>query len=78
MRARSQCRVADDSLGVGVPMVSISINDAGLPQVAEAAFAEAIVKARRQIATQLVDRDLQDQFGLVARIRCDGKKQSRN
>ena len=53
--------MADDGLGVGVPVMGVLEDGALLVQVAEAALAEAIVDAARQVAAQLVDGDLKDQ-----------------
>jgi hypothetical protein len=62
MRAGRERRVPDDGLGVGVRVMGIAIDDAVLPQVTKAAVPEPIVITRGQVAAQLVDRDLQDQF----------------
>jgi hypothetical protein len=68
VRAGRERRMADDGLRVGVRVVRIAVDDALLPEVAEAAFAETIVVTRRQVAAQLVDRDLQDQLRRILRV----------
>ena len=78
MRAGRERRMPDNGLGVGVAMVRIAVHDARLPQVAEAAFAQAIVVAGRQVSPQLVDCDLQNEFRLVAGKYRRRKQESRN
>jgi len=58
--------VSDDGLGVRVRVMRVSVDDSRLPQVAKAAVTQAIVVAGRQVAAQLIDRDLQDQLWVVA------------
>ena len=55
-----------NGLGVGMRVMRVAVYDAGFPQVAEAALAEAIVVPRWQITAKLVDGYLQNQFWLVA------------
>ena len=57
--------MTDDGLGIGMGMMRIAINDTGFPQKLETTFTQSIVLACGQIATKLVNGDLQDQLGCV-------------
>ncbi len=80
MRARCERRVTDDRFGIGMRMMRIAIDNAIFPEIAKAAIAESIVVAGRQIATQLINGDLQYQFwpdavpriGTILRVRVIG------
>ena len=64
-----------NGLGVGVRVMRVAVYDAGFPQVAKAALAEAIVVTHWQITAKLVHGYLQDQFRLVRIVsRCRNKK----
>ena len=64
--------MTDDRLGICMRMVRVAINDAVLPEIAETAVAEAIVVTRGQVAAELVDGDLQDQFRRILSV-CGAK-----
>ncbi len=66
--------MADYSLGIGVRMMRVTVNDTRLPKVAETAFRETIVVAGRQVTTQLVDSDLQNESRPLSGLRSDAKR----
>ena len=61
--------MTDDGLRVGMGMVGVVVVDTLLEQVAQPAFAEPVEVARRQVAPELVDGDLQNEPGF---LRCIG------
>ena len=69
--AGCQGHVADDGLRVRMAMMRVVVVNALLEQVAQTALAEPVGVARRQVAPELVDGDLEDEFGLVRYIGAD-------
>jgi hypothetical protein len=59
-RNRPCCQrgVADDRLGVGMPIGRVRVSDALVQQVSEAALAKAVRVPRWKVTAQLVDRQL--------------------
>ena len=65
--AGRQGHMADDGLGVRMAMVGVVVMDALLEQVAQPAFAEPVGVARRQVAPELINSDLEDEPGFLQR-----------
>jgi len=61
VRAGRERRVSDDRLRVRMRMMRVSVNDTILPKVPKSSFAETVVIARRQVTSQLIHRDLQNE-----------------
>ena len=66
MRARGQRGMAYDRLGIRMSVVCIVVVDALFQQVAEATLSELLAMPKRQVATQLVESDLEYQPGLLS------------
>jgi hypothetical protein len=62
--SRGQRGVSDDRFGIGMPVVRVSKYDAIFQQVIESAFAKAFAVSERQVTSQLINRDLQNEFRL--------------
>jgi hypothetical protein len=69
--------MSHDRFGIGVPMVRIAKHDSLVQQVIESAFAEPVAISEGQIATQLVDGNLQHECGLRIGLRKDASRQTK-
>ena len=65
VRAGCQGHMADDGLRVRMAVMRVVVVNALLEQVAQTALAEPVGIARRQVAAELVDSDLENELRLV-------------
>ncbi len=69
VRPRRKRRMTNNRFGISMGVMRIVIVNAFFQQISKATFAKAVKIARRQIASQLVDSDLQNKPGFLI---CNG------
>lgn len=62
--------MTDDGFGVGMLIVSIGKNSTISQQIAKSAVVEMVQAASRQICSQSIDGDLQDEANLTVCVSC--------